>query len=305
MVSVNKTSQRRTSSVNKNLRKRHDHSHATYGRMELDSRADTIVLGSNAIIMHYTTRECDVSPYADSYDPIRNVPIITGATAVARQETDMTYILVLNEAIWMGELLDHSLINPNQLRSHGIDVQDNPFGNVAMHIGSDNDDFVHPMQADGTTIFFDSRTPTGYELDNCPHIILSSPNEWNPRDVQFPTATQHHLGEERGIHKTSSTLKTSSDVPLFDMSIHKFDARALKCVISDRLVAEVHINQHDDDMTLDVLLPKTFATSKRHASVTAQELSERWLIGLTQAHETIKVTTQNCIPRSAVLPLSR
>ena len=54
----------------------------------------------------------------------------------------------------------------------------------------------------------------------------------------------------------------------------------------------------------DIPLPKTFATSKRHAGITAQELSERWLIGLTQAHETIKVTTQNCI-RSAVLPLSR
>jgi hypothetical protein len=38
--------------------------------------------------------------------------------------------------------------------------------------------------------------------------------------------------------------------------------------------------------------------------VTAQELSERWFIGLTQARETIKVTTQN-VTRSAVLPLSR
>lgn len=216
----------------------------------------------------------------------------------------MTYILVFNEAIWMGDLLDHSLINPNQLRSHGVDVQDNPFGIVAMHIASDDDGFVHPMQADGTTIFFDSRTPTNYELDNCPHIVLSSSNEWNPRDVQFPTPLQqHHLGEERSIHKTSSISKTSSDVPLFDMSIHNFDARALTCVISDRMVAEVHINQ-DEDMPLDVPLPKTFATSKRHAGVTAHELSERWLIGLAQAHETIKVTTQNCI-RSAVLPLSR
>ena len=203
----------------------------------------------------------------------------------------------------MGELLDHSLINPNQLCSHKVDVQDNPFGSVAMHIPSDNDDFVHPMQADGTTIFFDSRTPTNNELDNCPHIVLSSSNEWNPRDVQFPTPTQYHSEEGRSIHKTrSSTSTMSSDVPLFDMSIHNLEARALTCVRSDRMVAEVYINQHED-MPLDVPLPKTFATSKRHARVTAQELSERCLIGLTQAHETIKVTTQNCI--SAVLPLSR
>jgi hypothetical protein len=60
VVSVNKTSQRRTSSVNKSVRKRRKDSHATYGRIELDSHADTIVLGSNAVIMSYTTRECDV-----------------------------------------------------------------------------------------------------------------------------------------------------------------------------------------------------------------------------------------------------
>ena len=100
VVSVNKTSTRHTSSINKSSRKRHNRSHtATYGCMELDSHADTIVLGSNAILMQYTTRECDVSPYADSYEPIRNVPIVSGATAVTSSRTGMTYILVFNKAI--------------------------------------------------------------------------------------------------------------------------------------------------------------------------------------------------------------
>ncbi|KAI2499334.1 Reverse transcriptase (RNA-dependent DNA polymerase) [Fragilaria crotonensis] len=266
--------------------------------MELDSHADTVVLGSNAIIMSYTTRECDVSPYADSYEPIRNVPIVSGATAVTSQSTGQTYILIFNEAIWMGETLDHSLINPNQLRHHGIDVQDNPFGNVAMHIASDGDDFMHPMQADGTTIFFDSRTPTNHELDTCQHIVLTSSNEWNPRDVQFPTAARH-LEEGHNI----SRIRSSPAQTEFDMTTHNFDDRGgITCVISARLAAEVRV--HSDDMPPDIPLPKTFATSKRHSDITAQELSERWLIGLSQAHETIKVTTQNCT-RSAVLPLSR
>ena len=111
VVSVNKTSQRRASSLNQSTltRKHNDSSKVVYGRMELDSHADTIVLGNNAIIMHYTTRECDVAPYADTYEPIRNVPIVTGATAVTSAATGMTHILVFNEAIWMGDLLDHSL----------------------------------------------------------------------------------------------------------------------------------------------------------------------------------------------------
>ena len=187
--------------------------------MELYSHAETIVLGSNAIIMQYTNRECDVSPYADRYEPIRNVPIVTGTMrTVTSSDTGLTYILIFNEAIWMGEALDHSLINPNQLRFHGIDVHDNPFGDVAMQIASDSNDFVHPMQADGTTIFFDSRMPTNHELDNCPHIVLSSSNEWIPRDVQFPSPA-HQSEEGHKVHGIQRSL-SESDITIFDMATH-------------------------------------------------------------------------------------
>ena len=36
-----------------------------YRRTELDSHADSIVAGSNCCIMHYTNRECGMSPYRD------------------------------------------------------------------------------------------------------------------------------------------------------------------------------------------------------------------------------------------------
>lgn len=49
VVSANITSNRRTSSINNKSRLHNDSSNVTYGCMELDSHADTIVLGSNAI----------------------------------------------------------------------------------------------------------------------------------------------------------------------------------------------------------------------------------------------------------------
>jgi hypothetical protein len=197
VIAANITTNRRTASVRKKhstSRMRNDSSTATYGRMELDSHADTIVLGSNAIVLQYTSRECDVSPYSDSYEPIRNVPIVKGATAITSNTTGETLILVFNEAIWMGDHLDHSLLNPNQLRHYGIVVQDNPFDKTALHLASHHDEFIMPMAADGTTIYFDSRTPTDFELQNSPHIVLSSHAEWNPRDIQFPLQ-QHHAEE--------------------------------------------------------------------------------------------------------------
>jgi 2-polyprenyl-6-methoxyphenol hydroxylase-like FAD-dependent oxidoreductase len=135
-------------SLHKKKANHNDGSHVTYGCMELDSLADTIVLGSNAIIVQYTNRECDVSPYAeDLYAPIVDVLIVTAVTSA---QTGLTYILVFNKAILMGDLLDHCLLNPNQMRAYGITVQDNPYGDSAMHIATEQEDFRFPMAADGT-----------------------------------------------------------------------------------------------------------------------------------------------------------
>ena len=263
--------------------------------MEMDSHADTIVLGSNAIILHYTSRVCDVSPYSNSYEPIKNVPIVTGATAVTSGATAETVILVFNEAIWMGDHLQHSLLNPNQLRHHGIVVQDNPYADTSLHLTSFDDDFVLPMQSEGTTIFFDSRTPTNHELANCPHITLSSQALWNPSDVRFPQAA-HRIEEGHPIYEISG-IKVNNHLDLANL----FDGQDMTRTIASRLMAEVRVG--GDDM-IDVPLPRTFASDKRHTGVSAEDLSERWFIGLTQARDTIKATTQNC-KRSAELPLSR
>ena len=50
-------------------------------RVDLHSHADTIVAVANCVLMHYTGRECDVSPYDTNYSPAKNIPIVSAATA--------------------------------------------------------------------------------------------------------------------------------------------------------------------------------------------------------------------------------
>ena len=88
----------------------------------MDSHADTIVCGANCCIMHYTGKECDVTPYTDAYEAIKSVPIVQAATAYEDAETGETTILIFNKAIWMGTKLSHTLVNPNQLRAYGVTV---------------------------------------------------------------------------------------------------------------------------------------------------------------------------------------
>ena len=96
-------------------------------RIELDSHVDTIVLGANCVILSHTGQSCEVMPYSDTYDTITDVPVVTGATLWTSPHDGDEYILIFNEALWMGNTLQHTLVNPNQLRAYGTTVRDNPF----------------------------------------------------------------------------------------------------------------------------------------------------------------------------------
>jgi hypothetical protein len=264
------------------------------GNVEMDSHADTCVLGKNFIMLHSTGRVCDVFPFTDTYDGIPGVQIATGATAWTCQETGETYILVVPEALWMPENMPHSLINPNQLRAYGSSIQDNPFaGPLTL---SDPEDEVHiPMFLEGTNIVFSTRTPSQYELDHCRHIQLGSDHEWDPSNLNVP---KRDLGSLSRYSDELNNDGIEQEGDIFNPDI--FSRRLLaSCRVrgmpSKRKVREV---------LTDVQSPPNFTTESRRADITPQALSDKWMIGLEQAKLTLKSTTQRYL-RSALLPLSR
>jgi hypothetical protein len=156
-----------------------------FARCELDTHADTCALGRNFTPLSFTGRVCDVSPYSsEHYESQRNVPIIAGATAYTSQETGQTYILVVNEGLWLGPNMKNSLLNPNQMRYNGVTVHDNPFDSHH-ELSIEHDDVTLPLTVSRTNIFLDTRTPTQHELDNCPHVHLTCETKWNPQTVRF------------------------------------------------------------------------------------------------------------------------
>ena len=95
--------------------------------MESDSHADTTVAGSNMLCLSYTDQSCDVHPFSNSYQPIKDVPIVTACTAYDNTITGETTILIFNQVIWLGNQLENSLICPNQVRLFGIPLCDDPY----------------------------------------------------------------------------------------------------------------------------------------------------------------------------------
>jgi hypothetical protein len=227
-----------------------------FARCELDTHADTCALGRNFVPLSYTGRVCDVSPYnTEHYESEKNVPIISGATAYTCQDSGQTYILVINEGLWLGPKLSHSLLNPNQLRYNGVSVCDNPF-DTHNTLSIEHEDVLIPLAISGTNIFLDTHTPTQNELDTCPHIHLTSETEWNPHTVRL-SSTQSVEAEVSHIINNDELepgLSQISSVYCFTEMAESL--RSISAVQSD--------------------LPghKTFISKQRHSVVTPEILSE-------------------------------
>lgn len=290
------------------------------GKTEMDSHADTIVAGRNCIVMKYTDRSCNVSPYSDDYEPIRGVPIVQAATGYT-SANGRDYILIFNEALWM-ENLDHSLVNPNQLRHFESEVQDNPYSDEPMSITSPDGEFVACLLSQGTTIHFDTWRPSQSDLERFPHIVLSSPEPWDPSQIQFP-GTNYSEREEMELRniKSVSTMEFGSHIeedgfePVYDIgtiTTRLIESVRISFTDSERIIGKLRSKKEQRETSASVgpleehelRPPHTFLSKDRHSSTTPEELSERWGLSLAQAKLTLKATTRRLV-RSALMPLAR
>jgi hypothetical protein len=110
--------------------------------------------------------------------------------------TGCEYLLVGDQMLWFGSQMDHSLINPNQIREYGIPVYDNPFSQPQFGIDC-NDDFT-PFNTTETIVYFASRVLTDWEMHNLPIIMLTC-EDWDPVNVGFGNGRSREQAEMRTI----------------------------------------------------------------------------------------------------------
>jgi hypothetical protein len=150
-----------------------------YARCELDSHADTCVAGVNFVILDTTCKSVDVHSYSNELDVLTNIPIATVGTVWTQPVTGELYLLVINQCIFFGDRLKHSLICPNQLRSHGVVVNDVPvqFDKSSQH-AIIHEKVTIPLEMAGVVSYFETRLPRSDEIDALPQVVLTSPSDW-------------------------------------------------------------------------------------------------------------------------------
>ena len=122
--------------------------------------------------------------FHDDFKSIKDVPVATVVTAY-RDNNGLIFILIIHEALYFGAQLDHSLINPNQIRHYGIPVSDDPYDST-QQFGINHPDVFIPFCTEGCTVFFDTFAPNGNEIDRNPHIILTDGEvQWDQNGVKM------------------------------------------------------------------------------------------------------------------------
>lgn len=272
----------------------------TTGLNEADTNAETGVAGRNMLPIHFTTRSADVYGFLSSKGAVENVPIVTAATAYTCQSSGQTYILLFHEFLWFGDLLDHSLINPNQICHGGIGFWDNPYDRDRGLQIDVNDSLTIPLKSKGTKLSFETRVPTRYELDNCEHIDMCSSLPWDPKSVVLQEINGE-IPERLRLKDDSYAYLDPSD----DSSIlHSMNSPTVG--MKEMMISEVKVSSTTMQEKNGVDKPdrQTLVSRDRHERINEDTLANRFGISSKKARETLKCTLQQGT-RSALLPLSR
>lgn len=273
----------------------------TIANCEMDSHADTCVAGPNFVVDEYTGENCDVTPYSNEYQPITGVPIVNASTAYTNPETGETLILRFNQVLWYGTKLDMSLINPNQIRYNGLVVSDDPTDQNRI-FGITGTDFVIPFDIAGTTVFFSSRVPSKWEMENCRVIEMTLDSPWNPAEVFI-----------RGVNTSRDTIEEITMREICTIrSANSSNGKKYQCCVSTndlavyeeyqmitKVVAAVRVATASRETSVSFLGAKD-----RHSQVNAETVARRFRCGLETAKKTLQATTQRGV-RQSRHPLNR
>jgi hypothetical protein len=164
-----------------------DSSVDSFHRCDLDSHADTSMVGRAFVMLGDPTARVTVHGYARELS-LPDIPIGTAATVWICPNTGQPYLFLVHECLFMGDKLPHTLLCPNQLRSHGLMVYDTPkhCDKDSPHSIIDNINRITiPLYLHDVYSYFESRRPVGDELDTLPRIDFTSPNDWRLQKQQM------------------------------------------------------------------------------------------------------------------------
>lgn len=270
---------------------------SSQSRTELDSHADSPVVGKNAIILYKTDMTVNVTPFSDDFGMMPEVPVVHAAVAYDCPRTGATTILIINNALYIAEM-EHNLIPPIMMRLNGVLVDECPkflcpnptIDNHSIYFPVDKVRF--PLDLHGTTSYIPTRRPRGLlEVNGNPNLTLTSEHpEWDPSSSIFSQqeeAMTNWKGDIKNRRKPNrQVLAVQAPTPL--------PPRPIENPAPAPPTPPPQLVQPLDDFTSSLMENVNISSisSSRRNGIRPETLAEKWDIGLTTAKRTTRVTTQ-------------
>ena len=92
--------------------------------------------------------------------------------------------------------MEESLINPNQIRNHGLYLNDNLFEPGELFGIHDHETNVSiPFLVRNGIVSFKTRTPMDTEIQECKYVVLTSDETWDPTTIDtFSDYSEQNIG---------------------------------------------------------------------------------------------------------------
>ena len=188
---------------------------------------------------------------------------------------------MINKGLYYGNKMNHSLINPNQIRAYVIPLWGNAYDqsrNGKLSIELDEAVRVQ-MKTQGTKIIFESRAPTKQELQEYTKIHLASKKEWNPHKDKM---------SEVMVSSVSATRPNNLDEDILESMDSSLSGLKEKlAALVTRFIAEVA--RYDNSLE-DIPTRQTYTSTEMNMKMSAEVLPDRFGIGLERARQTLKET---------------
>ena len=285
-------------------------------RTELDSHADSPVVGKHAYILYHTGRTVGVSGFSDKLGSVQSVPVVHAAIVYDCPTSGESYVLFVNNALHFRDL-PVNLIHPFIMRMAGLVVDECPkympsAPTVANHsIYAAEYDVRVPLKLHGCASYFPSRTPSVEDLLPGAHVQINiTPNTslWDPHCTSYAdqeavmTDYKGNMKETVPISTICSVNATCNEVVL--------EPSSRICSVLSRVSNTLHLGEF-----ASAIKRRFGASTEKHAiyavrsgkqkGVSVTELARVFNIGMETAEKTLRATEQLCIRSSGHPSLSR
>ena len=266
--------------------------------LEMDSHADSPVVGNHAHVLEYTGRKVSVSGFTDALGKPMLVEVVHALIVYDCDTTGKSHLLMINNALLVPSLTC-CLINPFIMRLAGLHVNECPKFlapsptecNHSIYFPDEN--LRIPLKLEGIISYIPCRSPLPDEILDSDSFLPLTPQSatWDPHVSVYSSQEESMMNYQGEVKNPPPRKFLVSKILSRTMDPTTF-AHDLVSSVSDNSFSSHHVaavkSVNGVDTGLDPLT-----------------LSKTWNIGLETAKRTIQQTTRLCPRNTTTITLNR